>query len=96
MLVPMAINIALASNGNPAVYALIEENDQVFKHHLNRYKYAERYPEFAKDMQAWLAARQIHYREDLVEGLENAPQAFIGLLQGHNFGKLVIRVGADD
>lgn len=58
--------------------------------------YAPRYPEFAKDMQVWLAAGQIHYREDLVEGLENAPQAFIGLLQGHNFGKLVIRVGADD
>lgn len=31
--------------GDPAVLALIEENDQVFKHHLNRYKYAERYPE---------------------------------------------------
>lgn len=31
--------------GDPAVLALIAENDQVFKHHLNRYKYAERYPE---------------------------------------------------
>ena len=31
--------------GDPSVLALIEENDQVFKHHLNRYKYAERYPE---------------------------------------------------
>ena len=31
--------------GAPAVLALIAENDQVFKHHLNRYKYAERYPE---------------------------------------------------
>ncbi|GAB5335544.1 MULTISPECIES: glutathione S-transferase [Pseudomonas] len=31
--------------GDPRVLALIAENDQVFKHHLNRYKYAERYPE---------------------------------------------------
>nr|WP_262407406.1 glutathione S-transferase [Pseudomonas lactis] len=31
--------------GDPAVLTLIAENDQVFKHHLNRYKYAERYPE---------------------------------------------------
>ena len=31
--------------GDPAVAALIAENDQVFKHHLNRYKYAERYPQ---------------------------------------------------
>lgn len=58
--------------------------------------YGHRYPEFARDMSAWLASGQVKYREHLVEGLENAPQAFIGLLQGENFGKLVIRVGPDD
>ena len=57
--------------------------------------YAHRYDEFARDMTQWLANGQIKYREDLVEGLENAPQAFIGLLEGKNFGKLVIRVGND-
>lgn len=57
--------------------------------------YAERYDEFARAMTAWLAVGQVKYREDLVDGLENAPQAFIGLLQGKNFGKLVVRVGAD-
>ena len=35
--------------GDPAVLALITENDQVFKHHLNRYKYAERYPEHSME-----------------------------------------------
>ncbi len=35
------------------------------------------------------------YREDVVDGLENAPEAFIGLLQGKNFGKLLVRVGED-
>lgn len=58
--------------------------------------YASHYDEFARDMKAWLDAGQIKYREDRVEGLENAPQAFIGLLQGKNFGKLVVRVGPDD
>lgn len=58
--------------------------------------YAHRYDEFARDMQQWLANGQIHYREDLIVGLENAPHAFIGLLDGKNFGKLVIRVGADN
>jgi NADPH-dependent curcumin reductase CurA len=58
--------------------------------------YAHRYDEFARDMQQWLANGQIHYRKDLVDGLESAPQAFIGLLEGKNFGKLVIRVGADN
>ncbi|WP_205341932.1 NADP-dependent oxidoreductase [Denitrificimonas caeni] len=58
--------------------------------------YAPRYPEFSKDMQQWLANKKITYREHRVVGLANAPQAFIGLLQGSNFGKLVIQVGAEE
>ncbi len=38
---------------------------------------------------------RIKYREDVVEGLAAAPGAFIGLLQGENFGKMLVRVGAD-
>lgn len=53
--------------------------------------YAHRYNEFATEMAQWLSSGQIHYREHLVEGLENAPEAFIGLLEGKNFGKLVIQ-----
>jgi NADPH-dependent curcumin reductase len=37
----------------------------------------------------------LKYREDIVDGLDNAPAAFIGLLQGRNFGKLLIRLGPD-
>lgn len=51
------------------------------------------YPAFSKTMADWLANGHIQYREDMVEGLEQAPQAFIGLLRGENFGKRVIRVG---
>lgn len=58
--------------------------------------YAHRYDEFARDMSQWLDNGNIHYREQLVDGLENAPQAFIGLLQGQNFGKLGVRVGDDE
>ncbi len=58
--------------------------------------YADRYPEFAKDMTAWLAEGKIRYLEQIVEGLEKAAEAFIGLLEGKNFGKLVVRVGDDD
>lgn len=57
--------------------------------------YADRFAAFRGDMQAWLDAGQIKLREDRVEGLEHAPAAFIGLLEGRNFGKLVVRV-ADD
>lgn len=37
----------------------------------------------------------LRYREDIVDGLENAPRAFIGLLRGENFGKLQVRVGRE-
>lgn len=57
--------------------------------------YGHRYGEFQRDMSQWIAEGRIQYREERVDGLENAPEAFFGLLQGRNFGKLVIRVGAD-
>lgn len=55
--------------------------------------YGHRYDEFARDMSAWYTEGKIKYREQIVQGLENAPEAFIGLLEGKNFGKLVVQVG---
>ena len=40
----------------------------------------------------WLANGEIKYKEDIVQGLENAPAAFIGLLEGKNFGKLLVQI----
>ena len=57
--------------------------------------YADRYGEFFAQMSAWRKDGKIKFREDLVDGLENAPQALIGLLEGRNFGKLVVRVKKD-
>ena len=48
--------------------------------------------DFLKDMQAWIAEGKIRYQEDVIEGLARAPMAFMGLLRGDNFGKLVIKV----
>ncbi len=55
--------------------------------------FAPLFPAFAKEMAAWVETGRIKYREDITDGLENASQAFIGLLNGDNFGKRVIRVG---
>lgn len=57
--------------------------------------YGPRYGEFFAQMSEWLAEGRIKFREDVVIGLENAPQAFIGLLEGKNFGKLIVRVAND-
>ncbi|TWX66772.1 NADP-dependent oxidoreductase [Colwellia demingiae] len=58
--------------------------------------YGHRYGEFNKAMMTWLSEGKIKYKEHRVEGLENSISSFIGLLEGKNFGKLVVRVGPDD
>ena len=56
--------------------------------------YAAQEKEALTELANWIKAEKLHYREDIVDGLENAPEAFIGLLEGKNFGKLVIRVSS--
>ena len=58
--------------------------------------HAHRHADFRDSMSGWLEAGKIKYREDVVHGLENAPEAFLGLLEGRNFGKLVVATGARD
>ena len=54
--------------------------------------YANRFDEFASQMGKWVRDGDVKFREDIVDGLENAPDAFIGMLAGKNFGKLVVHV----
>lgn len=54
-----------------------------------------RRPEFLRNVSGWIKEGKLKYREDVVEGLENAPRAFLGLFQGKNFGKLIVRVGPE-
>lgn len=57
--------------------------------------FAPQFPEFLADMSNWLREGRVKYREDITDGLENAPRELIGLLKGQNFGKKAIRVGDD-
>ena len=50
---------------------------------------------FLADMTGWLREGRVKYREDVVEGLDQAPRAFIGLLRGENLGKMLVKVGPD-
>jgi NADPH-dependent curcumin reductase CurA len=54
--------------------------------------FAAKFPDFIRDMPQWIKEGRIKYREDVADGLENAPQTFIGLLKGKNFGKQLVRV----
>jgi NADPH-dependent curcumin reductase CurA len=48
--------------------------------------------DFLRDVGEWVRAGRLKYREDIADGLEQAPAAFLGLLQGKNFGKMLVRV----
>lgn len=50
------------------------------------------YPEFARQMGAWVSEEKIQYREEMIHGLEQAPAAFRGLLRGEAFGKRVVKL----
>ena len=53
----------------------------------------QRRPDFMHSMVEWLRAGKIKYREHVVEGLESAPEAFLDMLAGRNFGKVVVALG---
>ena len=57
--------------------------------------FAARYNDFIADMTKWFAEGKLKHRESVAEGLPNAPQAFMGMLRGENFGKQLVRIGPD-
>ena len=57
--------------------------------------YLHRQEAFLSDMNGWVKEGRVQGREDIVDGLENAPGAFLGLFSGRNTGKLLVRVSAD-
>jgi len=56
------------------------------------FDYAHLEEDFQRDMGEWVSSGKIQYKEDIRQGLENAPEAFIGMLDGKNFGKLLIQI----
>ena len=54
--------------------------------------FANQEKEALQQLAKWIKQGKLHYLEDIVDGLENAPESFIGLFDGKNFGKLVVRV----
>jgi len=54
--------------------------------------YAERFPKALKQLTRWLKEGKLKYREDVAQGIETAPQAFIGMLHGKNLGKQLVQL----
>jgi len=56
------------------------------------FQFAERYPEALRQLTQWLKEGKLKYREDIVDGIGNAPSAFIAMLQGRNMGKQLVKL----
>lgn len=56
------------------------------------FDYADKHPEGIKQLAAWLQQGKLHNTETIKEGFENIPQAFLGLFEGKNKGKMVVKV----
>ena len=76
----------------PATMRAVLTRSLTLRGFINTEFVAEHYPEFPRMVSAGIADGRIRYREDITEGLENAPAAFMGLLEGRNFGKALVRV----
>ena len=57
--------------------------------------HSDRLPQFYADMGQWITEGRIKWKETIIEGIENAPKAFIGLFKGENLGKMLVRIGPD-
>ncbi|WP_132056945.1 NADP-dependent oxidoreductase [Halorussus amylolyticus] len=55
--------------------------------------FAPRFEQATRDLAEWVASGEVQYRETVTEGLENAPDAFLGLFEGENIGKQLVKVG---
>lgn len=58
--------------------------------------YFDMLPQFLADMAAWKKAGKMKWKETIVEGIEKAPEAFIGLFKGENFGKMLVKIGPEN
>jgi hypothetical protein len=54
--------------------------------------FAAKQADFLRDVGEWVRTGRLKYREDIVDGLEKAPESFLGMLHGRNFGKMLVRM----
>ena len=85
---------ATADDPAPRIYRHILVN-RVRMQGFIVFDFIDRYPEAYAALGGWIGSGELKYKEDIVEGLDNAVDAFIGLLRGQNFGKMLVRVGDD-
>jgi NADPH-dependent curcumin reductase CurA len=87
-----AVGPGEGTNLLPATMRAILSKSLTLRGFINYEFAAEHFAAFLREVGTGIADGRIRYREDFVDGLERAPEAFIGMLEGRNFGKLVVRL----
>lgn len=87
------VRLPAGPDRTPALLGTILSNSLTFRGFIVG-EFATDAADFHRQMAAWLAAGQIHYREDVTQGLDRMVETFIGMLDGKNFGKTLIHVAA--
>jgi NADPH-dependent curcumin reductase CurA len=59
------------------------------------FDHAQRYPEALRELESWMRNGQIRYREDILDGIDQAPGSIAGLYRGENLGRRLIRIASD-
>jgi NADPH-dependent curcumin reductase CurA len=87
-----AASLPTGPDRSPALLLAILRNSLTLRGFIQNEFAGTLMPEFLERAAPWVRDGRIKYREDIVDGLENAPEAFAGMLAGRNFGKLIIKV----
>ncbi|CAN7575006.1 NADP-dependent oxidoreductase [Rhizobium rhizogenes] len=77
----------------PAVMRAILRQSLTIRGFIQR-EFTDQRPDFYREAATWISEGRLKYKEDIVDGLENAPEVFLGLLEGKNFGKLIVRIAS--
>jgi NADPH-dependent curcumin reductase CurA len=101
----VAARIVVCGTASVASWDPIPYGPRVERHLLTRrarmqgflaFDYAHRFPEALRELEGWVRSGAIRYREDVLEGIEQAPGSIAGLYRGENLGKRVIRIAPDE
>lgn len=83
-------NLEKPEQGPRLLWKLIEKQARVEGFLV--FQFADQYKPALEQLAAWVAEGKIKYREQIVEGIANAPEAFLGMLRGQNIGKQLIKI----
>ncbi|GAB3301154.1 zinc-binding dehydrogenase [Epidermidibacterium keratini] len=86
-----ATSLPEGPNRVPQLMGLVLQRSLTLRGFIQR-EFVDQLPQFRAEMGKWVADGQVKYHEDVVDGLDSAVPAFIGMLRGDNFGKVVVKV----